>query len=162
MKESNRMNRIKFALVCIALLVMSLSANESKGFSHEEISSFGSGASFVIKGGHVEIKHSLIGDAKGRYELRSYAIEPLESNQYKVEILFNKRKGSLGYSHQETLYVMDDGVKFWIKKGDRIYRYIWNEASKNIEKSPNQTIIKELPKSLDVSFENINLSFIRE
>jgi len=148
--------------IFLSLLIMPLFANEPGGFNDEELSSFNSGASFVIKEGFMDVKNSLIGDAKGRYILKSYDVKSLDSNQYEVEIVFDKRKGSFGYSHTLTIYILDDGVRFWVKKDGKIYKYLWNQPSINIEKYPNQTTIKDYPKNLDVSFENIYLSFIRE
>lgn len=149
-----------FIIFCCILCTRFLFAEDSSakiGFSSEEARLFANSSPFIIQSGYFEAKNTIIGGAKGRYELESYQVAKADSYQYVIELVFRKKAGWVSYSHHATLYVMDDGQKLWIKSNGRTAQYIWSRPASVISSSNGQTVVSDRQSTIDVDIDGMRL-----
>ena len=152
---------MKKVIFIAALLVSSLfaaQANEINQFSDSEIQNFEE-TSFSITDGVISI--NAIGKyADGDYALQEASIKPLEKkNTYTATLKFTLKKGMLSYSHIETIGILYDKEKLWIKYMGKVYKYSVPSETKTIDKQPSSITYKTQKPSLEVAIEKMKLRF---
>lgn len=152
---------MKKVIFIVTLLVSSLfaaQANEINQFSDSEIQNFEE-TSFSITGGVISI--NAIGKyADGDYALQEASIKPLEKkNTYVATLKFALKKGMLSYSHIETIGILYDKEKLWIKYMGKVYKYGIPSETKTIDKHPSSITYKTQKPSLEVAIEKMRLRF---
>lgn len=145
----------------IALLISQLFASpvdEVNKFSETEIQSFEE-TSFSITSGVIGI--NAIGKyADGDYVLQESAITPLENkNTYTATLKFALKKGMLSYSHIETIGILYDKEKLWIKYHGKIYKFTVPLETKSIDRQASSIVYKAQKSFLDASIEKMRLRF---
>ena len=152
---------MKKSILLIFLLMGTLStiqANEANIFNGSEIKSFEQ-ARFAITSGTIHI--NAIGKyADGDYALQETEIKQLEKkNTYIATLKFTLKKGMLSYSHIETIGILYDKEKLWIKYMGKIYKYSVPSETKTIDKQPSSITYKTQKPSLEVAIEKMKLRF---
>ncbi len=152
---------MKKAIFLTILLISSLFAiqpNEINQFSDTEIQNFKE-TSFAITGGVIGI-NSIGKYADGDYLLQESIIKPLEKkNTYIATLKFTLKKGMLSYSHIETIGILYDKEKLWIKYMGKIYKYSVPSETKTIDKQSSSVTYRIQKPSLDVAIEKMRLRF---
>lgn len=127
-------------------------------FTPQEMATFVN-IGFFISGGSINV-NAMGGWADGEYSLQEVRIDPLATiNAYNAELTFSKKKGSLRYEHTESVGILCDGRRLWIKYRDRIYRYSVPSASIAVDKQANTYVSEKRNPVLDIEMENLKLRF---
>ncbi len=152
---------MKKSILLIFLLIGTLStmqANEASIFNDSEIQNFKE-TRFTITAGSIHI--NAIGKyADGDYALQEAIVNPLEGkNTYTATLKFVLKKGMLSYSHIETIGILYDSEKLWIKYMGKIYKYNIPSETKTIDKQPSSVTYKTQNPSLEVAIEKMKLRF---
>ncbi|WP_132527622.1 hypothetical protein [Phorcysia thermohydrogeniphila] len=86
------------------------------------------------------------GFADGRYRLKSYRVKPLKENIYRLELLFEKKRGSFRYSQRVVFYFWQgrNRLVFLTKEGKKSFEL--PDVEINIEKTPSGYRIVKLFK----------------
>jgi len=152
---------MKKAIFITALLVSSLFAaqvNETNQFSDTEIQNFEE-THFAITSGVIGI-NSIGKYADGDYPLQESVIKPLEKkNTYIATLKFTLKKGMLSYSRIETIGILYDKEKLWIKYMGKAYKYTVPSETKTIDKQASSITYKTQKPYLDVAIEKMRLRF---
>lgn len=139
----------KYFLVFIFLFSFGFSES-STPFTNMEIQSFNN--PFYIAEGFIKI-NKIGGFADGKYLFKSSVIEKIDKNLYKVTIVFKKKKKY--FMHKETIFILYDKSKFWIKYKNRIYKHhLFVKKSLNYN---NKHIYKEKRSRLEVKIDKLYL-----
>ncbi|MEF3191778.1 MAG: hypothetical protein K6347_04400 [Campylobacterales bacterium] len=155
------MRRWILALSVLAVIsgsAWSITPDESVIFDEEERESFEQ-TKFAITAGTIWI--NAIGKfADGEYTLQETSIIPLETkNSYLVTLTFGMKKGAFSYSHEETIGLLYDGNKLWIKYMGKIYHYTVPSQIKTIDRREKEVIYKIERPSLNVQIGKMKLRF---
>lgn len=127
-------------------------------FSNDEINSFNA-SNFEIISGKI-ILNPIGGFADGEYILENTNIKQIKQNAYIIDLTFIKKKKSFKYKHHETIALMEDGKKVWIKYKGQVYKYFITQPTQYIKKEMN-SITKSIKRaSLDIVIENIELQIL--
>lgn len=114
-------------------------------FNPDEINTLSS-LSFQIIDGSIKVD-KLGGFADGEYRLDEWEIEKIDDTLYNVQLIFQKKKGYMKYSHTELIGVFYDGVQFVIKYQNNLHKYKINQNQLSVDDNHfhkhNQEIIFE-------------------
>ncbi|MDD3466488.1 MAG: hypothetical protein PHE67_04990 [Campylobacterales bacterium] len=147
-----------FVLILTVALLAFEPKNENFMFSGGELQNF-KNVDFRITQGSIGI--NAIGKyADGDYALQEANIELLEApHTYAAKLRFAIKKGMFTYSHLETLGILYDGNKLWIKYMGKIYKYAIPSEAQVIDKSQHIVTLHKQSPYLDVSIEKMRLRF---
>jgi hypothetical protein len=152
------MKKIMALIILLTSILSAMQPNEFNTFNNSEIQNFEE-TKFTITAGSISI--NAIGKyADGDYILQEAAIAPLENkNSYTATLKFSLKKGMLSYSHIESIGILYDREKLWIKYMGKVYRYSVPTETRTIDKQASSITYKTQKPYLDVVIEKMKLRF---